>query len=389
MLMLTGTLQDYAWGSHDGIPAALGTEPTGSPQAEYWLGAHPKAPSRLADGRSLDAVLTERPELIGAVNLDRFGPRLPFLMKLISARQALSLQAHPSRAQAIEGFDQENRAGIALDAPERNYRDDWPKPEALVALTEFHGLCGFRDPSQTQALAAHLGVPTLDLLFQPLIEGDGIARVLLEILGIADLEDDLLPDVVAAAREHAGADSELGRFCDTIVELDRDYPGDPGILAAMLLNRILLQPGDSFFMPAGNLHAYLRGTALEVMSNSDNVLRGGLTPKHIDVDELAQVVDFMPGFPGLIDPVEVSLGIWHYPTEAPEFVLYRVDDASDQPLPGAESARILLALQGEVRLVGAAGELVLGRGEAAFLAAGEEVRVHSTGQAFMVGSALP
>ncbi|HHV21576.1 MAG TPA: mannose-6-phosphate isomerase, class I [Propionibacterium sp.] len=389
MQILHGILQDYAWGSTDGIPAVLGTEPTGSPQAEYWLGAHPKAPSELADGTTLDALLTAHPEQIGTANINRFGPRLPFLMKLLSAKQALSLQAHPSRAQAIEGFERENRDGIAMDAPERDYRDDWPKPEAVVALTEFHGLCGFRDPAETQALAAQLGVPALDQLFQPLVEADGIARVFLEILGIERLEDDLLPDVVAAAEKHAGDDSELGRFCDTIVELQRDYPGDPGVLAAMLLNRILLQPGDSFFMPAGNLHAYLRGTALEIMSNSDNVLRGGLTPKHVDVDELARVVDFMPGFPGLIDQVEVSPGVWRYPTQALEFALYRVGEADDQPLPAPGSARILLVIEGEVRLVGAEGELVLGRGESAFVPADEDVRVSCTGQAFLGGSALP
>lgn len=388
MQILNGILQDYAWGSTDGIPAVLGTEPTGSPQAEYWLGAHPKAPSTLADGRTLEELLKAQPELIGAANLDRFGHRLPFLLKLLSARRALSLQAHPSRAQAIDGFDRETRAGIALDAADRNYRDDWPKPEAVVALTEFHGLCGFREPAHTQELGAQLGVHALDLLFQPLTEADGIARVFLEILGIAHLEDHLLPDVVSAAAANAGADSEFGRFCDTIVELDRDYPGDPGILAAMLLNRILLQPGDSFFMPAGNLHAYLRGTALEIMSNSDNVLRGGLTPKHVDVDELAQTVDFMPGFPGLIEPIEVSPGIWHYPTEAPEFSLHRIDDATDQPVPGTDSARVLLVIDGEVRLVGADGELVLQRGQAAFLAADEEVRVDCAGQGFLASSGV-
>lgn len=389
MQILTGILQDYAWGSTDGIPAVLGTEETGAPQAEYWLGAHPKAPSELADGTGLDSLLTTRPELIGNANLDRFGPRLPFLLKLISARQALSLQAHPSRAQAIEGFERENRAGLAPDAPDRNYRDDWPKPEAVVALTEFHGLCGFRDPVETQALAAHLGVRPLDLLFQPLTEADGIARVFLEILGIDHLEDDLLPEVVAAARPHAGADSDLGRFCDTIVELDRDYPGDPGILAAMLLNRILLQPGDSFFMAAGNLHAYLRGTALEVMSNSDNVLRGGLTPKHIDVDELAQVVDFMPGFPGLIAPIEVSPGVRRYPTEAPEFALFDVRDASDQPVPAPDSARILLVVEGSAEFTDDAGErLSITRGQALFLPAGESVRVTNSGWLFLASGGI-
>jgi mannose-6-phosphate isomerase len=388
MQTLTGTVQGYAWGSTDGIPAVLGTEPTGHPQAEYWLGAHPKAPSELTDGSRLDALLAEHPELIGAATVDRFGPRLPFLLKILSAAQALSLQAHPSRSQAIDGYRRENDEGVPLDAPHRNYRDDWPKPEAMIALTEFDGLCGFRDPGETQALVAQLGVPALDELMEPLTEMNGVARVFLEILGIAHLEDDLVPATVAAASTHLDEDSDFGRFCRTIVALDRDYPGDPGVLAAMMLNRISLQPGDALFMPAGNLHAYLRGTGLEIMSNSDNVLRGGLTPKHIDVDELAQVVDFRPGFPGLITPVEVSPGVRHYLTEAPEFAIYQVSDTTDQPLPATGSARILLVTDGTARLSSDGEELSVEQGGSVFIGAGEEVRVTASGTSFLASSGL-
>lgn len=386
MQTITGTIQAYAWGSTDGIAAVLGTEPTGEPQAEYWLGAHPKAPSGLADGTRLDAHLASRPELIGATSLDRFGPRLPFLLKIISAAQALSLQAHPSRSQAIDGFRRENAEGIPLDAPHRNYRDDWPKPELVVALTQFDGLCGFRDPAETQALAARLGVPDLDQLLEPLAEADGIARVFLEILGIAQLEDDLVPAVVARAEPQAGEDSDFGRFCETVVSLNADYPGDPGVLAAMLMNRLRLQPGQAFFMPAGNLHAYLQGTGLEVMSNSDNVLRGGLTPKHIDVDELAQVVDFMPGVPPLISPTQVTPGVLRYPTPAPEFALYQVQEATDQPLPASGSARILLVVDGTAVLVSDTDELAVGRGGAAFVGADEDIRIDCPGRAFVAAA---
>lgn len=390
MQILTGTVQDYAWGSTDGIPAVLGTEPTGAPQAEYWLGAHPKAPSRLPDGTPLDVLLAEHPEQIGEAVTTRFGTRLPFLVKILSARQALSLQAHPSRAQAIEGYAREDEAGIALDAPDRNYRDDWPKPEAMIALTEFHGLCGFRDPAETQKLFRQLGIPAIDDLVQPLADLDGIARVFLEVLALADFAQDLITEVVTVAREHAGEDSDFGRFCTTAVELDADYPGDAGIIAALLLNRIRLEPGDAFFMPAGNMHAYLRGTGIEIMSNSDNVLRGGLTPKHIDVDELAQVLDFAPGFPGLITPTEVSPGVRHYPTEAPEFAVFDVRDAVDQPLPAESSARILLVTDGRADLTDANGEtLAVERGQAAFLAAGESVRVTSSGWAFLSSAGVP
>lgn len=350
----------------------------------------PKAPSRLPDGTPLDTLLSEHPEQIGSAVTTRFGERLPFLVKILSARQALSLQAHPSRAQAIEGYAREDADGIALDAPDRNYRDDWPKPEAMIALTEFHGLCGFRDPAETQALFRRLGIPAIDDLVQPLTDLDGIARVFLEVLALAEFAGDLIEAVVNAAREHADEDSDFGRFCLTAVELDADYPGDAGIIAALLLNRIRLEPGDAFFMPAGNMHAYLRGTGIEIMSNSDNVLRGGLTPKHIDVDELAQVLDFAPGFPGLITPVEVSPGVRHYPTEAPEFAVFDVRDAADQPLPAEESARILLVTEGRFELTDAAGEtLTVDRGQSAFLAAGERVRVTGSGWAFLASAGVP
>ncbi|WP_432558547.1 mannose-6-phosphate isomerase, class I [Granulicoccus sp. GXG6511] len=392
MQTLTGVIQDYAWGSLDGIPATLGTPQTGAPQAEYWLGAHPKAPSTLPDGTPLDAHLAERPALIGAATVSRFGPRLPFLLKVLSADRALSLQAHPSRAQAIEGYARENRDGVALDALDRNYRDDWPKPEAVIALTEFHGLCGFRDPAQTRALFAQLGLSATDDLMLPLAEPDGIARVFLSFLALEDLYADVVAEVVDAARAalrtaEPGTDFHL--FCTTAVELAEDYPGDPSLLAALMLNRILLQPGEAFFMPAGNLHAYLRGTGIEVMSNSDNVLRGGLTPKHIDVDELAQVLDFTPGFPGLIEPVEVAPGVLHYPTEALEFAVFQLTEPDESPVPAQPSARIVLVTDGSFTLTVGGEELTLAKGQAAFLEAGEDATVTGAGQAFLAAGGIP
>lgn len=392
MQKLTGTIQEYAWGSPDGIAAVLGTPVTGGPQAEYWLGAHPRSPSVLGDGKTLDTLLGEQPELIGPASVDRFGPRLPFLLKVLSARRALSLQAHPSRAQAIEGYAREDAAGIPLDAPDRNYRDDWPKPEALVALTEFHGLCGFREAARTRALFAQLGVPAADQLVLPLTDIDGMARVFLEILALADLHADLVAEVAEAARtglESAEPGSDFHLFCTTAVELEADYPGDAGVLAALLLNRIQLQPGEAFFMPAGNLHAYLRGTGIEVMSNSDNVLRGGLTAKHIDVDELAVVLDFTPGFPGLLDPVEIAAGVLRYPTKVPEFSVFLLTRPHDSPLPVSGSARIVLVTEGSFTLLAGDAHLTLDKGDAAFLGAGEDARVTGAGQAFVASGGLP
>lgn len=388
MQPITGVIQDYPWGSTDGIPGVLGREVTGRPQAEYWLGAHTKAPATLAEG-DLAGFLADHPAEIGSVSVERFGDRLPFLLKVLSAKQALSLQAHPSRAQAIEGYARENDAGVALDAPDRNYRDDWPKPEAMVALTEFHGLCGFREPAETRALFAKLGVDEADQLMEPLTDPDGIARVFLEVLGLADQEGELVASVVTAASAYAAEESDFGRFCRTAVELNADYPNDAGILAALLLNRITLAPGEAFFMPAGNLHAYLRGTGIEIMSNSDNVLRGGLTGKHIDIDELAQVVDFSPGFPGVVTPVDEGNGVRRYPTEAPEFALWEVQDCADAALPATGRGRILLVVDGTATLRRGSDVLEVPRGGAAFIGATEDdVRLDGPTRGFLAASGI-
>lgn len=381
MFKIEGVVQAYDWGSTDGIAAVLGTEPTDQPQAELWLGAHHRAPSTTSDGRSLIDVVAADPEVLGTATRDRFGDRLPYLMKILSAARALSLQTHPSRTQAEEGHAREDAAGIPLDAPHRSYRDDWPKPEAMVALTEFHGLCGFRDPVRTQALVERLGVDEATQLVEPLADNDGIARVFLEVLSLGADGADLVASVVEAAAPHADEDSEFGMFCRTAVEVGRDYPGDPGVLAALLMNRVVLAPGEAFFMPAGNLHAYLHGTGVEIMASSDNVLRGGLTSKHVDVDELASVVDFRPSLPPTIAPVADGPGVLRYPTPSPEFALYEVTGTTD--LPGAGGARIVLVVEGALRLVGDDGSIDLGRGQAAFVDAREDVGISGTGRAFV------
>lgn len=381
MEKITGKIQHYAWGSFDGIATVLQRPQTGEPMAEYWLGAHPKGSATLASGTTLLDHLISSPELIGERPRARFGDRLPYLLKVLSAAQALSLQAHPSRAQAEEGYARENAEGIPQDAPHRNYRDDWPKPEAMVALTEFHGLCGFRDPAVTKALFERLGVqPAIELVDQ--LDGhDGIARVFLEALSLDEDEDETTDEIIRAAHHHPDRkeDSDFGLFCRTARELHDSYGDDPGIIVALLLNRIVLQPGEAFFMPAGNLHAYLQGTGLEVMSNSDNVLRGGLTHKHVDVDELARVVDFHPGVPESLTPMETAPGVGHYPIPAPEFSLWRFDSPTRAQLPLPGTGRIVLVTEGEFTF----GEATLKQGDAAFFAPTDDPEISGTGTAFL------
>ncbi|MGD7788585.1 mannose-6-phosphate isomerase, class I [Propionibacteriaceae bacterium Y1700] len=387
MQPLTGAIQNYAWGSTTAIPQILGVEPDGQPQAELWLGAHPAAPSQV-DGRPLPELITEDPAILGSASVDQFGPRLSYLMKILAADQALSLQAHPSRAQAEEGFAREDAAGIARDAKNRNYVDDWPKPEALCALGDFEALYGFADPEVTNRLAAALALPMLDQLFAPLTAvggAEGIKQVFVACCELPDEQRVVVDDLVQAAFPHIGDENELGTFCRTAIELAAVYPRDPGVLAALLMNRVRLREHEAIFLPAGNMHAYLRGTGVEIMANSNNVLRGGLTPKHVDVAELSRLVDFTPITPPKVAAVEGPPGVWRYDTPAPEFALWRLELANELAVPGSDRGRIVLVTSGSARC----GDLHLSAGQSGWLAAGEEATLTGEGRVFVGGSGVP
>lgn len=386
---LTGAIQPYPWGSTTAIPDLLGTEPTGQPQAELWLGTHPQGPSRIDDQDLGDYLAAAPAERIGAASVSRFGPRLPYLMKVLAAARPLSLQAHPSREQAELGFAREDAAGIPRDAPNRTYRDDWPKPEALCALGPVHALCGFRDPVQTYALFERLGVRSALDLVAPLADGgaDALAEVFGRLLRLPEAERGVVDEVVTAA---ADGDHELDEFGATAVEIATHNPGDPGVIAALLLNRVRYGPYDAIFLPAGNLHAYLKGTGVEIMANSDNVLRGGLTGKYIDVDELIKLLDFTPRPPELVPIMEQAPGVYRYQTPAPEFGLWRLEPAAGtMPLPAADAGRVLLTVAGTIMISGGDEELTLTRGQAAFVPADTgEAKVTGTGTAFLGGPGL-
>lgn len=393
MQLLHGTVQHYAWGTPGAIPEILGVPADGRPFAEYWLGAHQLAPSAV-DGHTLDALVHDHPELVGEPSRAAFGDQLPYLVKILSARHALSLQVHPSREQAEDGFARENAAGVAPDAPERTYRDDWPKPEILVALDEFHTLSGFRDPVRTAALFAGLGVhEQLASVIGPLTERKGpaaLAEVFLDVLSLDGERARLSDQVCAAAMAHASDEGELGEFARTVLELDEVFPADPGILAALLLNRVVLQPGEAVFVPAGQMHAHLRGTGIEVMANSDNVIRGGLTNKHVDVSELVKVVDFTPGECEVLRPQPVGDGVDAYATPCPEFDVWRLSPGrAAVPVPGDGSARILLLTSGSAELTRDGERLALCRGESAFLSAADaDVRLSGDAVAFVAAPGL-
>ncbi|MBB1578117.1 MAG: mannose-6-phosphate isomerase, class I, partial [Propionibacterium sp.] len=289
MLELIGVRQSYPWGTKDAIPSLIGQAPDAKPWAEQWYGAHPLGDSPTPDGATLSEHLAQQQDQLGKAALMTFGRRLPFLMKILSAASPLSLQAHPTRQQAREGHARESLLGVPLGAPERSFKDDWPKPETIVALTSFEALVGFRDPVRTAQLFEDLGVgDALASVIGPLRDRDGspaLQEVFLDVLSLDDRRH-LVDEVLGAAVNHLDAPGELGLFARTAVEIDEYFPSDPGILAALLLNRFSLEPGQALALAPGVMHSYLRGCCIEVMANSDNVLRGGLTAKHIDVDAL-------------------------------------------------------------------------------------------------------
>lgn len=308
MELLQGAVRPYAWGSRTAIAELLGDPvPAPHPQAELWFGAHPDDPSLLlgADGTRtplIEALLADPDHQLGSYCMGRWGQRLPFLIKVLSAEEPLSLQAHPSAVQAAEGFAREEALGIAPGAPERNYSDPNHKSELLCALTEFHALAGFRDVHRTVKLLTALDVPELgpyrDMLAgQP--DADGLRAlftiwITLPQRAIEALLPPVLDGCVRLLRER-GPSADFAAECRTVLQLAEAHPGDAGVLAAALLNYVVLTPGDALYLPAGNLHTYLHGTGIEIQANSDNVLRGGLTAKHVDVPELLRVLDFSHG----------------------------------------------------------------------------------------------
>ncbi|NLE81166.1 MAG: mannose-6-phosphate isomerase, class I [Rhodococcus sp.] len=388
MHLLEGALRSYAWGSRTAIAELRGLPvPAPHPEAELWLGAHPGDPARVVTGGGeqslLDMVDADPLGQLGPDSVASFGERLPFLLKLLAAEEPLSLQAHPSAEQARDGFEKENAAEIPLDSSVRNYRDSSHKPELVVALSTFDALAGFRDPRRTVKLLSAIDVPELEsyaglLAGQP--DSDGLRALFTTWITLPPpVLASLMPAVLEGCVRYlaGGSDSEFVAEVRTALELGEAYPGDAGVLASLLLNRITLEPGQGLYLDAGNLHAYLHGTAVEIMANSDNVLRGGLTPKHVDVPELLKVLDFETLDLPVLEAEQLGNAVeFSYATPAPEFTLSRLELSSDDPnmrthTLESEGPRILLCTGGRARLTSGEDELGLDQGAAAWLSAAD------------------
>ncbi len=386
MELLGGAIRTYAWGSRTAIAEFTGRPvPAPHPEAELWLGAHPQDPARLqteqGDVSLLETLAADPDGQLGPAARCRFGDALPFLVKVLAADEPLSLQAHPSREQAVEGYLREEKLGIPVTSPVRNYRDTSHKPELLVALQPFEALAGFRPAASSVELLRALAVAELDPyidLLNDQSDADGLRALFTTWITAPQPHIDMLVPAVldGAIRYITSGATQFAAEARTVLELGESYPGDAGVLASLLLNRITLGPGEAIFLSAGNLHTYLSGVALEVMANSDNVLRGGLTPKHVDVPELLRVLDFTPTTEAQLRPPTHRDGIGLvFDTPADEFAAsvltldgehlgHEVDAPSRHDGP-----QILLCIEGATSVHGKSKTLNLNRGMAAWVGA--------------------
>jgi mannose-6-phosphate isomerase len=381
MQKLINSVQNYAWGSHTALTDLYGiANPDNLPMAELWMGAHPKSSSRIlnAEGQpqSLrDVIDADKSALLGASVAERFG-ELPFLFKVLCAAQPLSIQVHPNKRASEIGFAKENAAGIPLDAAERNYKDPNHKPELVFALTPFLAMNAFREFAEIVSLLQHVADvhPAIgEFLQQP--DGERLSQLFASLLNMKGEEKAHALRVLQTA-----LDREQGEPWQTIRLIAEVYPDDSGLFSPLLLNVVKLNPGEAMFLFAETPHAYLQGVALEVMANSDNVLRAGLTPKYIDIPELVANVKFVakPATELLTQPVQHGAEL-DFPIPVDDFAFSLHDLSASESDVAQQSAAILFCVEGEATLRKGEQRLVLQPGESAFIACNESP-VHISGQ---------
>ena len=400
LFKLANPVKHYEWGSPRYIPELIGTpSPDGSPWAELWMGCHPASPSH-SGGVSLGQIIAEDPiRCLGEKTARKYGT-LPFLFKLLAAASPLSIQAHPNEAQAREGFERENRLGLPLDAPNRSYKDPNHKPELLCALTPFTGMCGFRAPDEINDLISNYftrrhggtennaqyvkdSLSSVSLCLCERSLGNRLRNFLNALFNLSDEARKAITEFILSHEppssppclrasvppcEEKGTNSPEWGLMRLFAEL---YPGDPAVIAPLYLNVFHLEPGEAIFLEAGVLHSYISGFAVELMANSDNVLRGGLTGKHVDIPELLNITGFYPQKPRIIRPAATDS--FTYPAPCEEFSLTvmrgKSGEANTFPVAAAQdSPAICIVTDGEAIFADSGGgETVLKQGESAFI----------------------
>lgn len=392
---LKNSIQEYAWGSYTAIPELLGEpSPAETPQAELWMGVHPKAPSEVIMGQRkipLPELIKKDPiAILGSKTAEKFNGSLPFLFKVLAMAEPLSIQAHPNLAQAIEGFARENEQNIPIDGFKRNYRDANHKPEILCALTTCWALKGFRPIEQIVSIMAPLNITGVAPLIEALDKNPnerGLRRFFASLLTLdPESKRASVTEVLSHIQQ---ADEPCRRW---IVKLNERYPGDIGVLSPLFLNLVEVKPGEALFLQAGQLHAYLQGVGIELMANSDNVLRGGLTPKHIDVAELLSILDFKGVEAEKVRIESSDAGEEFYLTPAAEFRLSRISvEQGREYLSSRErSFEIIICTRGtaSVRDRSTAAGFPVKKGDSFIIPASvEEYRI--TGSAHLYKAAVP
>jgi mannose-6-phosphate isomerase len=355
--ILKNKIQDYLWGSATAIPEFLGTEnPTRKPQAEIWMGAHPKAPSLVncnGQWRSLQELIEENPgEILGEKAAAKFYNQLPYLFKVLAVAKPLSIQAHPNRIQAQKGFERENIEEIPIEAPNRNYKDQNHKPECICALSTFWALAGFRNIAEIVSLTEKICSGSMAAEIEQLRQQQNSLGLKRFFIQLTTMDAERQKRVIDEALQNAPQVADDNKEFQWMLRLAVEYPRDIGIFAPIILNLVQLQPAQALFLPAGELHAYLEGFGIELMANSDNVLRGGLTSKHIDMPELLQIIRFEPRDINIRATVPKSPAERVYDSPADEFQLSAISVTGNRDYQSAEtrSAEILLCTDGRTYL---------------------------------------
>lgn len=376
--VMKNKVQEYAWGSYTAIAELLGaTSPAKTPQAELWMGAHPKAPSMVTCGGnwiSLLELIEKTPGyILGKKVAEKFDNRLPYLFKVLAAAKPLSIQAHPSKEQAKQGFERENRQGIPIDAYNRNYKDDNHKPECICAHTPFRALNGFRKISSIVDLMEKICPQGLKKQLDTLRGQQSPIELKNFFQTLMTMNHERQTKVIAHAVSNAKKFTDDDPAYKWMIDLHKEYPEDIGVFSPILLNLICLEPGQAMFLPAGELHAYLDGVGIELMANSDNVLRGGLTPKYIDISELLNVLNFEEREVNILETKQINECEWVYESYAEEFILSVIDikEGIIYNSPARRSIEILLCTDGRATItdLGKNHELSIDKGKSILIPA--------------------
>ncbi len=391
---LKNPIQNYAWGSKTSLMELFGiANDKQEPQAEIWMGAHPNGCSKVSvDGQDVllsDLIASNPTQIIGEHQQQTYGG-LPYLLKLLAAETPLSIQVHPEKSRAAAGFARENELGMPADAPNRNYRDGNHKPELVFALTRYKAMNAFRPMDEIVALFEQSGCTVLAEQVSALKSNQTSDQLAIFFRFILTLEGELKETALAQLFDNIEGKGDHSNICDpfrTAVELAQEYPGDVGLFSPLMLNVVELQPGQAMFLDAETPHAYLKGTAVEIMANSDNVLRAGLTPKHMDVNELVSNTRFVPVLAAdLLTAPVVDGVVSRFPVPVGDFrfeviTLDMADAERSHHTQQVSGAEILLCIKGDITVAAGNTELTLPAGESAFITADtEQFQVKGNGQ---------